>query len=259
LSRNITSEQPLDKGASRQKSRWKVWWTLLLMLPVALAFTAADRSADAVPCLALDIEVDQMEGMFFVDAPTLHALVTERFNLIERPMSSLPLGALHRTISEQNGVASCRIEPTLGGALKVQVTQQRPLARVWMPDTVLYLDEMGGTLALSGRYTADVPVLHAPTMAAAQSTLPLLRMMDTSPFWDQLIDQIEVQESGAVSFRPRIGDVVVELGPAAQLEQDLNGRLDRLLNFYKALIQRGDLRQYRKISLQYDGQLVASK
>ena len=59
-----------------------------------------------------------MEGMFFVDAPTLHALVTERFNLLERPMSSLPLGALHRTISEQNGVATCRMEPTLGGALQ---------------------------------------------------------------------------------------------------------------------------------------------
>ena len=73
-------------------------------------------------------------------------------------------------------------------------------------------------MALSGRYTADVPVLHAPTMDAAQSTLPLLDRW-TPPFWDQLIDQIEVQENGAVSFRPRIGDVVVELGPAAQLNK----------------------------------------
>jgi len=232
---------------------------MLLMVPAALAFTAADRAADAVPCLALDIEVDQMEGMFFVDAPTLHALVTERFNLLNTPISSLPLTALHQTISEQNGVASCKVEPTLGGALKVQVTQQRPLARVWLPDTVLYLDEQGGTLALSHRYTADVPVLHAPNIETAKRTLPLLKKMDSTPFWDQLIDQIEIADNGAVSLRPRIGDVIVELGGASQLESDLNSRLDRLLTFYTTLIERGDLRQYRKISLQYDGQLVASK
>jgi len=232
---------------------------MLLMVPVALAFTAADRAIEAVPCLALDIEVDQMEGMFFVDAPTLHALVTEEFNLLNKPMASLPLAALHKTISAQNGVASCSLEPTLGGALKVQVTQQRPLARVWLPDTVLYMDELGSSMALSQRYTADVPVLHAPSIEAAQSTLPLLRKLDTAPFWDQLIDQIEIQEDGAIALRPRIGDVLVELGQAAQLEQELNGRLERLLTFYTALIQRGDLRQYRKISLQYDGQLVASK
>lgn len=236
-----------------------MWWTLLLLLPAALAFTAADRAVDEVPCLALDIEVDQMEGMFFVDAPTLHALITEQFNLLNRPMATLPLAALHRTISEQNGVATCSLEPTLGGALKVQVTQQRPLARVWLPDTVLYMDEMGSSMALSQRYTADVPVLHAPNMETAQSTLPLLRKMDTAPFWDQLIDQIEISENGAISLRPRIGDVLVELGPASELDHELNGRLERLLTFYTALIQRGDLRQYRKISLQYDGQLVASK
>ena len=83
--------------------------------------------------------------------------------------------------------------------------------------------------------------------------------MDNDPFWDQLIDQIEIEDNGAVSLRPRIGDVLVELGPASQLEAELNSRLDRLLTFYSALIERGDLRQYRKISLQYDGQLVASK
>ena len=236
-----------------------MWWTLLLIVPAVLAFTAADRTADAVPCLALDIEVDQMEGMFFVDAPTLHALVTTQFNLLNQPMASLPLSALHRTISEQNGVASCSLEPTLGGALKIQVTQQRPMARVWLPDTVLYMDDLGGSMALSQRYSADVPVVHAPNMATAQSTLPLLRKMDATPFWDQLIDQIEIREDGAISLRPRIGDVLVELGPADQLEQELNGRLERLLTFYTALIQRGDLRQYRTISLQYDGQLVASK
>lgn len=234
-------------------------WTLLLLVPAVVIFTAADRAVEAIPCRALEIEVDQMEGMYFVDAPTLHALVSERFDLIDQPMATLPLTELHSTILDQHGVAGCNVEPTLGGALHIAVKQQRPLARIWLPDSVLYLDEAGEVLPLSARYTADVPVVHAPDLEAARSTFPLLRAMDEAPFWDQLIDQIGIDPAGEVTFHPRIGDVVVELGSAEHLDRDLSQRLQKLKTFYQELIRRGDLRQYRTISLQYEGQLVASK
>ena len=234
-------------------------WTLLLLIPAAVVFTAADRAAESTTCKALAIEVDQMDGMYFVDAPTLHALVTERFNLLDRPMATLPLSEVHQTVIAQPGVASCNLEPTLGGMLKVEVRQQRPIARIWLPDTVLYLDDENRTMPLSTRYTADVPVVHAPDLAAARRAAPLLRTMDAQPFWNGFIDQIEVDDENGVTFRPRLGDLVVELGPAEHVASNLDHRLAKLQAFYTALIQRGDLRQYRRISLQYEGQLVASK
>ena len=240
-------------------TRKRMLWTLLLLIPAVVIFTAAVRAVDAIPCRALEIEVDQMEGMYFVDAPTLHALVSDRFNLIDQPMATLPLAELHATILDQHGVAGCNVEPTLGGALHISVRQQRPLARIWLPDSVLYLDEAGDVLPLSARYTADVPVVHAPDLTAARSTFPLLRAMDETPFWDQLIDQVGIDPSGEVTFHPRIGDVVVELGSAEHLDRNLPQRLQKLKAFYQELIRRGDLRQYRRISLQYEGQLVASK
>lgn len=259
MSKHTTTQRPDEDATQRPRSRWKVWWTLLLIIPTGFVFTAADRAAETVPCRALDIEVDQMEGMYFVDAPTLHTLITSQYNLLDQAMPTLPLAELHRTITQQNGVASCEIEPTLGGALNIKVTQQRPIARVWLPDSVLYLDETGRTLALSPRYTADVPVLHAPDLSAARAAMPLLKKMDHEAFWDLLIDQVEVSSNGDLTLRPRIGDMVVELGQATSINAQLDARLDRLRNFYSALITRGDLRQYRRVSLQYDGQLVASK
>ena len=229
------------------------------MLPAAVVFTAADQSTSTIPCRALDIEVDQVDGMYFVDAPTLHAVVTAQFNLLNRPMSSLPLSALHTTILAQHGVAHCSLEPTLGGTLRIRVGQQRPIARVWMPDSVLYLDEAGDVMPLSRRYTADVPIVHAPDLNHAKLAIPLLETLDEQPFWDQFVDQVEVNAQGQLFLRPRVGDMVVELGSAASLTQDLTDQLQRLKTFYTELIRRGDLRQYRSISLQYDGQLVAAK
>lgn len=255
------SEEHRDPQLNRtaKRGRKRMWWTLMLLVPAVVIFTAADRAADAVPCRALDIEVDQVEGMYFVDAPTLHDIVTERHDLLDRPMGSLPLADLHATIVGQHGVATCMLEPTLGGALRIRVTQQRPLARVWLPDSVLYLDERGMEMPLSTRYTADVPVVHAPSLPMARAAFPLLERMDADPFWDRFIDQVEIGTDGQVNIRPRIGDLVIELGKATDLPSALDSRLARLKTFYTELIRRGDLRQYRRISLQYADQLVASK
>ena len=253
--------QPPDNGTrpTERSSRKHMAWTLLLLIPAAVIFTAADRAKESTTCKALAIEVDQMDGMYFVDAPTLHALITERFNLLDQPMTTLPLAGVHEAVIAQPGVASCNLEPTLGGTLKVEVRQQRPLARIWLPDTVVYLDDENRTMPLSTRYTADVPVVHAPDLASARRAIPLLHTMEAHPFWNSFIDQIEVDDKEELYFRPRIGDLVVELGPANDVGAHLDKRLAKLQAFYTELIQRGDLRQYRRISLQYEGQLVASK
>ena len=237
----------------------RMWWTVPMLLVAFVVFTAADQAAEAIPCRALEIEVDQMDGMYFVDAPSLKTTVTDGFALLDRPLSELPYANLHDAILAQPGVADCTIEPTLGGALRISVRQQRPLARVWSADSVLYLDDKGRWFPLSTRYTADVPIVHADRATDARAALPLLRRLDTDPFWDRLIDQIDVAQDGQVSFRPRIGDLVVQLGEGQLAHPRLDEQLRQLRTFYTALLDSGDLRQYRELDLRYEGQLVARK
>lgn len=241
--------------------RWKgAWWTTLPLLALVLAaFTAADRQVEGTPCKAIHIEVDQLDGMYFVDAPSLRNTILEDFSLLDRPMGALPIAKLHTAILQHHGVASCTVEPTLGGALNISVRQQRPIARVWTPDSSLYLDDRGNWLPLSPRYTAPVPIVHAPTQSAALTAMPLLRRMDTDPFWDDFIDQVSVEEDGLIHFQPRLGDLTVALGQGDDLDGRLDAQLTHLKTFYRALLDSGDLRQYSAVDLRYDGQLVARK
>lgn len=244
-----------------RNSRWKgAWWTTLPLLALVLAaFTAADRQVEGTPCRAIHIEVDQLDGMYFVDAPSLRNTILEDFSLLNRPMGDLPIADLHSAILDHHGVAACTVEPTLGGALNITVRQQRPIARVWTPDSCLYLDDRGDWLPLSPRYTAPVPVVHAETRSAALTAMPLLRKMDTDPFWDGFIDQVSVDGDGHIQFRPRLGDLTVALGQGAELDERLDAQLTHLKTFYRALLDSGDLRQYSALDLRYDGQLVARK
>ena len=245
--------------SSKSPSRSAWWLTLPLLTVTLVVFTAADGAADAVPCRAIDIEVDQLDGMYFVDAPSLRNEVIQQFALLERPMESLPYAQLHEAILDHHGVSSCEIVPTLGGSLQIRVQQQRPIARVWTPDSVLYLDDEGRWMPLSDRYTAQVPIVHAPDRESARDAMPLLRTMDRDAFWNGFIDQVAVEDDGNVRFHPRIGDLVVELGNAEELDDRLDDQLRHLKTFYRALLDSGDLRQYGTLDLRYDGQLVASK
>ena len=250
----------LDNTATPNAPFRGAWWLTLPLLAVSLfVFTAADRDADSVPCRAINIEVDQLDGMYFVDAPSLRNTIVQQFTLLDQPMAELPHAALHQAILDHHGVASCNIVPTLGGTLEIRVQQQRPIARVWTADSCLYLDDEGRWMPLSNRYTAPVPVVHAGDRNDARSAMPLLRTMDRDPFWNQFIDQVDVDNAGSIRFRPRIGDLVVELGSGEELDERLDDQLRHLKTFYHALLDSGDLRQYSMIDLRYDGQLVASK
>jgi len=243
----------------KRPSRGGLWLTFPLLITTLLVFTAADRDADVVPCRAIDIEVDQLDGMYFVDAPSLRNAIVQRFTLLDRPMADLPYADLHQAIKGHHGVASCDIVPTLGGSLRITVQQQRPIARIWTPDSCLYLDDEGRCMPLSDRYTAPVPIVHAPDRESARSAMPLLHTMDRDPFWNRFIDQIVVEDDGNVRFHPRIGDLIVELGPGEELNDRLDDQLRHLKTFYHALLDSGDLRQYNTLDLRYEGQLVASK
>lgn len=248
-----------DANATTTTPPLGAWWmTLPLLVGILLVFTAADHEARKVPCRAIDITVDQLDGMYFVDAPSLRNAIVQQFTLLDFPMADLPYAELHQAIVNHHGVASCDIIPTLGGTLQIEVRQQRPIARVWTPDTCLYLDDQGRWMPLSRRYTAPVPVVHAENREDARSAMPLLRTMDQDPFWNRFIDQISVDD-GNVHFHPRLGDLTVDLGTGQELNSRLADQLRQLKTFYRALLDSGDLRRYNTLDLRYDGQLVARK
>lgn len=251
--------QATPQSTSEQPKRRVLWRTLPLLLLAGIIFTAADRESEGTPCRALEIEVDQLDGMYFVDAPSLRTAVIREFPLLDQPMVDLPYNAIHKSVMAQHGVAECKVQPTLGGALHISVRQQRPIARVWTPDSSLYLDDAGRSLPLSNRYSAEVPVVHAPSISSASLAMPLLNKMDQDPFWDRFIDQIAVHSDGTIQFHPRIGDLVVQLGAAEDLDGQLDAQLGHLKTFYTAHIDSGDLRQYTALDLRYEGQLVARK
>jgi cell division protein FtsQ len=256
------SDQKVGK-AGRAAKRGRIQRELLRTLPLLIlamaAIGAAGSHAGKVNCNSFKIEVQHVEGMYFTDASAIQKLLLQRFDVMGTPMQKLPLAAMHATLLERPSVARAVVVPHLSGTLEIQIQQHKPVARIITPTGSRYLESQGGTMPLSTRYTAAVPIIHCPDAQSADWATPLLDRMRVDPFWDAMIDQIAVNAEGEIDLYPRVGNLVIHLGGPAQHATRLDQQLQYIQRFYRAQVATGDLRKFKKLDLSYTGQIVAHK
>ena len=82
-----------------------------------------------------------------------------------------------------------------------------------------------------------------------------MRAIDASEFWKAQVEQIDVTEDGEIRLVPRVGDHLLILGSADDVER----KLERLMNFYEKGLDNIGWNKYRSISVAYDNQVVCKK
>lgn len=225
---------------------------LLLIGAVGLVgFARLER--DGRRFASLEIEVASIDGMFLVDATSVRTAITQHDSIVGSYYGDVSLSAVEAWVRESlPAVEDVEVYPGLDDRLQVNVTQRRPVARLNGLD--LYLDEVGETMPLSPVFTARVPVIFADTEDEIDRGFRYLMVLEASPVWKAFTDGIVV-EGEDVELIPRLGAARIELGDLAQIQLQLH-HLDA---FYREQIARGNLNDYKHISLKYDGQIVAQR
>ncbi len=229
---------------------------LLIAGSGALVGFSAERESNA-RYEGLEVDVVEIDGMFFVDAAGVRDQIYANDSIAGTFIADLSLHEVDRWVREIPAIDGVEIYPGLNRKLHVRVTQRKPLARVHTskdePD--VYIDSNGAMLPLSRYYTARVPIIHAHSFDAAAEAFTLVKATTNNPLWSAFIDQIEVDESGALTVVPRIGAARIQFGDTEHLEEKLN----KLLVFYTEHVERGNLNVYKRIDLTFADQVVAQR
>jgi cell division protein FtsQ len=206
---------------------------------------------------ALEVDVEEVDGVFFVDAAAVRAAILENDSITGTFVADLALADVANWVHSIPAVDEVRVYPGLNRTLHVHVTQRKPLARLHISADVpdQYLDEDGDLLPLSSHYTARVPVIHAISAEAAMPGFKLVEATHEHALWSAFIDQIEVNQDGQVAVIPRIGGARINFDTL----DDLEGKLNKLEVFYREQIARGNLNAYKNIDLAFKDQVVAQR
>lgn len=230
----------------------------------SLAGFASSRQNEKT-CEKVSINIDNEYNNYFIGDKEIKDLLTrdgER-NLEGIPNKNINLKNLEKRIEANKFVEDAEVYRGLDGNIKVQVKQNRPIARIIQANQDVYVDVEGHILPLSERYTARViPITKSALLkplnqeffqdSTGQSYLSLLQFIENDEFWKAQLAQMHIDGKGKVSFLPQVGDHTIEFGKPVNAEL----KFKKLMIFYKEVLPVMGWDKYKRVNIEYEDQII---
>lgn len=231
-------------------------WLISLGAPLVLmAFSSGGlggiKAAEAIP------EVDHSTGLSFVrDEEVLAVLEKNNPKWQEESLVTINSALLEESLGRLNGAAGAEVYFELNGKVHLRVSQRRPILRVFDNRHSYYLDQQANVMALSGNFSAKVPVVtgHLDTTEQRQLT-ELFRFLEADEQLGPLISGGAKTTEGEFLLIPSWGNHKILLG-------ELDGypeKLKKLKAYYRFGMSANDRDELKLVNLKYANQVVCTK
>ena len=153
---------------------------------------------------------------------------------------------------------------TVSGRVLVKAKQRRPIARVFYGTREMYLDQEGALFPISPLGECNVLVMNGEfTEPLRLDSLnwqmtelwKLACFLDEEEDYGTLVDQAYIEHDGDIMLVPKLGDFVIELGSADDLEE----KFENLWTFFRKGMPRAGWDTYSRLSVKFKGQVVCKK
>lgn len=149
--------------------------------------------------------------------------------------------------------------------LYVKIYQRKPIARVKTKDTDYYVGMDGVRIPPSQVSTVRVPIVtgHINHLDVTEKNelkyyrkfVQLMDAINENDFLNALIDQIEIEATGEITFIPKLGNEKIIFGQLEGYEE----KLSKLTDFYQYGNKEKGWNKYAYLDLSYKGQVVGGK
>lgn len=242
----------------------------IIILVATVGFVTNEYMA-AKPMDKITINLDE-SGNLFVSEDGIREEILEvvEANFIEDEEGKKPtkktvdLNKLEQDLLRYSFVKEAQASWDLKGNLVIDILQDEPVARVLATaGQGAYISRENHLLPLSRDFSARVMLI---TGAGADSLLSetflhgpkgkkitaLLDYINRDAFLAKQITQVEISKWMGITLHPQVGRHRIDFGKA----DDFESKFEKLDIFYKQIVPKAGWKKYRKVSLQYEGQIV---
>lgn len=224
-----------------------------------LAITAFNKPDDQKSvCTQVDINIEdgKVEGFLGV-AEIKEQLQQAKIYPQGQPLQQIDVRKIEEEIRQNPFVETAECFKTQGGHVKINLTQRLPVIRVKADTGEDYYVDAHGEIMPNTRYTSNLVIatgnINRPYAQKKLSRIGNLILRST--FWQSQIEQLNVLADGSIEMVPRIGDHIVYLGSATNIQK----KLDRLEKFYRYGLSEAGWNKYSYINLEFDNQIICKK
>jgi cell division protein FtsQ len=241
-------------------------WCAIGGAGLALLVAAINKKTNAT-CRSLNVQVNAGGRSLFLNEKDLLGLLEKEGvkDVSGKSMQRFDLRRIETALGRQPWIRDAQLYFDNNQVLHVRVTERQPVARIFtVSGGSCYMDSSGRQMPLGGSVPLKLPVFTGypagKTGSSAGSVLDeqiktLSAFLNGDPFWSSAIEQVNITPARTFELIPLIGNQVIEFGDG----HDYADKFRRLLIFYKQVMTKTGFEKYERVSLQYAGQVVATR
>lgn len=248
----------------RRVLRASVW--LLAVTGTLVLLVAGVRHNKTRTCSGLSITIEGESNKLFIDQAEIKRIIAEHVhgNVTGKPIRDFDLQSIEQALQKDIWVKEAKLYFDNNEKFRVTVKEREPVARVFTAQgNSYYIDTSLKMLPLSDLFSARLPVFTGfPSENSALKGRDKALMRDvcrigmkilSDSFLYAFIDQIHITADREFEMIPQIGNQVIEFGDA----DDADSKFENLKMFYASVMPRAGWNKYNKITLKYQGQVLA--
>lgn len=240
-----------------------MFWVTIASGMLLLLVAAVSKKNEEL-CKEVTVDINSVDENKFIDEKDIKYLIKAftKTDLKGEPVSAFDLNALESMLEKNVWIKDAELYFDNLNGLNIHIKVRSPLARIITTDNgSFYMDETEKIMPLSDKVSARVPVFtgfpEKKNWSRADSNLisaikTIALSISKDPFWVAQVSQIDIIDSKTFELIPVIGDHIVNLGAANNIDK----KLKKLFIFYKEVLAKSGFDKYGRIDLQYEGQVI---
>ena len=174
-----------------------------------------------------------------------------------KPMEQITSEKIEQVLKEISIVEDCQCFKTHKNYVGIHITCKKPVIHIFdNKGEEYYLDNKSSKIK-SIQSAIYLPIATGDIKGAKtmKELVDIALFLQDNRFWREQIEQIHVTPKQEIVLIPRIGNHLIELGHADNLEK----KLDKLKEFYKEGLNKVGWNKYRKLNIEFDKQVICTK
>jgi cell division protein FtsQ len=230
-----------------------------------IAFT--ERMKGDVAVHEIQVKIENVHENHFLDETDILRLMNwNHQNVQGSSISKVNFKQIENKIKKDPFIKDAELYSDLKGNLMVNVELRRPIARIVRNDgpdgyiaedgTIMPVSEKFQTrvVLISGSYVRQLlQVRNINELEEGAQLMGMIKQIREDEFWSAQIAQLDIDGKGKVTILPQVGNENIEFGKPENLDM----KFSKLKIFYKEILPRVGWNKYKRVNLEYDGQIVA--
>ncbi|WP_368506607.1 MULTISPECIES: cell division protein FtsQ/DivIB [unclassified Tamlana] len=196
------------------------------------------------------------ENNLFITSKAVSKLLIQNYGGVKNvAKETLALNELENALKSNPMIKAAEVYVSINGTLNAEIEQKTPIARV-STNASYYIDADGLFMPLSDNYSARVPLVTGYVEKNnLNSVYQIARKIDNDDFLKKHVFEIHQERQKHFFLKLRKCDFLVQIGDVSALDKKINN----LKAFYKKALKDNTLKNYSKVNLQFDNQVICTK